>query len=95
ELSGDLFVCEDNGAPDAFDICLITPGGRNGRGRRTVARFAKVTGPQHGDPNTEASSELAGVCFDPRGQRMYFSSQRAYGPGVVYEVTGPFRRRRR
>jgi uncharacterized protein len=95
EPSGDLFVCEDNGAPDAFDVCLITPGGRNGRGRRTVARFAKVTGPQHGDPDTEASSELAGVCFDPRGERMYFSSQRAYGPGVVYEVTGPFRRRRR
>ena len=26
--SGDLFVCEDNGAPDAYDIALVTPGGR-------------------------------------------------------------------
>ena len=44
---------------------------------RTVARFAKVTGPQHGEPGTEAASEVTGVCFDPRGERMYFASQRA------------------
>lgn len=41
-------------------------------------------------------SEIAGPCFSPDGQRLYFSSQR--GPagrdrlplGVTYEVTGPF-----
>jgi uncharacterized protein len=91
--SGDLFVCEDNGAPDAYDIALITPGGQ--RRPRTVARFAKLSGPPHGDPESEIGSEVAGVCFDPRGERMYFASQRAYGPGAVYEVSGPFRRRRR
>ncbi len=37
-----------------------------------------------------AQSEITGVCFDPSGQRMYFSSQRA-GPGALYEVSGPFR----
>jgi secreted PhoX family phosphatase len=86
--SRDLYVCEDNGAPDAFDLAIITPP-RNGQ--RSVARFLKATGPQHGDPNSELSSELAGVAFNPRGDRMYFASQRAYGVGVVYEVTGPFR----
>lgn len=46
-----------------------------------------------------AGSEVCGVCFDPSGTRMYFTSQRAYppfpgapgGPGVVLEVSGPFR----
>lgn len=41
-------------------------------------------------------SEIAGPCFSPDGQRLYFSSQR--GPvgsaglplGITYEVTGPF-----
>jgi uncharacterized protein len=85
--SGDLFVCEDDGGSDPFDIAIITPD-------RKVARFLKVTGPQHGIGGTEASSELAGVIFNPSGTRMYFSSQRAFFTGVVYEVTGPFRLRR-
>jgi uncharacterized protein len=83
-LSGDLFVCEDDGGDDPFDIALITPD-------REVSRFLKATGPQHGFGGTEASSELAGVVFDPSGSRMYFASQRAFFTGVVYEVTGPFR----
>ena len=97
--SGDLYVCEDNGAPDAFDIALITPQPRRRRGRRRrrprAARFMKMTGIQHGDPDTELTSEVAGVCFNPRGDRMYFASQRAFAVGVIYEVRGPFRRRRR
>ena len=56
-----------------------------------VARFMKMTGPQHGDPSSEAVSEVAGVCFNPREDRLYFSSQRAYAVGVTYEVTGLFR----
>ena len=41
-------------------------------------------------------SELTGVTFDPSGSRLYFSSQRAHGlAGEVYEVSGPFRGRRR
>lgn len=88
--SGDLFVCEDDGGDDPFDIAIITP-----KPNRRVARFLKVTGPQHGDPGTEASSELAGVVFNPAGTRMYFASQRAFVTGVIYEVRGPFRRDRR
>ena len=84
--SGDLFVCEDNGGDDPFDICIITR-----KPNRRVARFLKLTGPQHGDPDTEAVSEVTGVCFNPAGNRMYFSSQRAFGTGVTYEVAGPFR----
>ncbi|HEX8054891.1 MAG TPA: alkaline phosphatase PhoX, partial [Thermoleophilaceae bacterium] len=82
ELSRDLFVCEDAGD---LDICLITPDGE-------VSRFVHLDGVQHGDPNTDASSETTGPSFDPSGTRLYFSSQRAFGFGVIYEVTGPFRR---
>ena len=37
-------------------------------------------------------SELTGPAFDPSGRRLYFSSQRADGVGITYEVSGPFRR---
>jgi uncharacterized protein len=74
--SGDVYVCEDGGD---MDICIITP-------KREVARFLKLTGADHD------GSELAGVIFDPAGERMYFSSQRGFGLGVVYEVNGPFRK---
>lgn len=87
--SGDLYVCEDNGGDDPFDIAIITP-----RPNRRVARFLKLTGPQHGDPDSEASSEVTGVVFNPEGTRLYFASQRAFGSGALYEVRGPFRRRR-
>jgi hypothetical protein len=72
---GDLYVCEDG---DDMDICLITPD-------RVVARFLKLTGEAHD------GSEMAGVIFDPSGTRMYFSSQRGFQLGLVYEVSGPFR----
>ena len=77
--SGDLYVCEDNGAGEP-DIVLITPG-------RRIARFLTATGPHH------AGSELTGAVFDPRGRRLYFSSQRFDGLGAVFEVSGPFRTR--
>jgi secreted PhoX family phosphatase len=88
--AGDLYACEDNGGEDPFDIAIITRGPN-----RRVARFLKLTGPEHGNADTELSSEVAGVCFDPSGRRMYFASQRALGVGKVYEVKGPFRRKRR
>jgi hypothetical protein len=83
--SGDVLVCEDAGT---LDMCLITPEG-------TVSRFIHLAGKQHGEPTTDASSEVTGPCFDPSGTRLYFSSQRAYFTGVIYEVTGPWRRRAR
>jgi uncharacterized protein len=81
--NGDLLVCEDAGT---LDICLISTEG-------TVSRFVHLDGKQHGDPTTDASSETTGPCFDPSGTRLYFSSQRAYVTGVIYEVTGPWRKR--
>ena len=75
--SGDLFGCEDNG-DEEFSVGVITR-------EREAARFLTVSGPNH------EGSELAGVIFDPSGTRMYFSSQRGFGLGVTYEVTGPFR----
>ena len=74
---------------DPFDIAIITA-----RPRRRVARFLKLTGPQHGDADSELSSEIAGVVFDPSWRRLYLASQRAFGTGVIYEVRGPFRRHR-
>jgi len=43
-----------------------------------------------GQPN----SELAGPAFDPKGKRLYVSSQRGgpIGAGLTYEITGPFRK---
>jgi len=76
--SGDLFVCED---ADDLNVCIISP-------EREVAEFLQVTGPEHSE------GELCGAIFDPSGTRFYFSSQRAFGPGVIYEVTGPFRQER-
>jgi secreted PhoX family phosphatase len=81
ERSRDLFVCEDTGD---LDISIITPDGE-------VAKFAHLDGAMHGDPSTEASSEMTGPSFDPSGTRLYFASQRAFVTGAVYEITGPFR----
>ncbi len=85
--AGEVFVCEDI-STEEIDIGVID------RSRR-VSRFLSATGPLH------ENSELTGVTFDPRGSRMYFSSQRAggsdglAGPGSIYEISGPFHGRRR
>jgi secreted PhoX family phosphatase len=85
--AGEVFVCEDLNANE-IDIGLID------RDRR-ASRFLSITGKEH------LGSELTGVTFDPSGGRMYFSSQRAGGsggqpgPGAIYEISGPFRGRRR
>jgi uncharacterized protein len=76
--SGDLFVCED---ADDLNIGIISP-------EREVAPFLQLTGTQHSE------SELCGAVFDPSGTRFYFASQRAFGAGAIYEVTGPFRQDR-
>jgi secreted PhoX family phosphatase len=82
--SGDLFVCEDNGD---LSMGVITP-------ERQVANFLQLVGSQHSGAGGDLSSELAGVVFDPSGTRMYFASQRAFGSGAIYEITGPFRQSR-
>jgi hypothetical protein len=79
--AGEIFVCEDGGN---MEICLIEPGG-------AVAPFLRLTG-EAAEGLPERGNEMAGVVFDPSGERLYFAAQRAYGFGVVYEVTGPFRR---
>jgi hypothetical protein len=96
--SGDLFVCEDNGAEgDTLDVGLLTPD-------LTVSRFASAVGPEHVfaaslDP-IPGSSELTGPIFNPDGTRFYVCSQRARrlgaGPpvGAIYEISGPFRTQR-
>jgi secreted PhoX family phosphatase len=86
-ISGDLFVAEDGGN---LELCVLTA--PDHWRRREVAPFLRVVGP--------AESELAGPAFNPAGDRLYFSSQRGtlgnlLGPGITFEVTGPFRTRRR
>jgi uncharacterized protein len=76
----EIFVCEDGGD---MEICVIEPGG-------TVAPFLRLVG-EAAEGLPERGNELAGVVFDPSGDRLYFAAQRAYGFGAVYEVTGPFR----
>jgi hypothetical protein len=78
--AGEVFVCEDGGN---MEICVIESGG-------SVAPFLRLVG-EAAEGLPERGNELAGVVFDPSGERLYFAAQRAYGFGVVYEVSGPFR----
>jgi hypothetical protein len=78
--AGEVFVCEDGGD---MEICVIEPGG-------AVAPFLRLVG-EAAEGLPDRGNELAGVVFDPSGDRLYFAAQRAYGFGAVYEVTGPFR----
>jgi hypothetical protein len=77
--AGELYVCEDGGN---MEICVITPAG-------VVAPFLQLTGPA-ATGLAGRGNELAGVAFNPAGDRMYFSAQRAFDFGVTYEVRGPF-----
>jgi secreted PhoX family phosphatase len=83
-LSRDVFVAEDSGN---LELCVMTGPWDD----LAVTPFARVAGP--------AESEIAGPAFSPSGDRLYFSSQRgtlgnAFGAGITFEVTGPFRARR-
>ena len=60
-----------------MELVMLTPGG-------VAAPLVRVL--------DQEGSELTGPAFDPSGRRLYFSSQRADGVGITYEVTGPFRR---
>jgi uncharacterized protein len=87
----DLYVAEDGGN---LEICVITPD-------LAVAPVVRMTGPQHGSENATpipTISEVTGLALSPGGNRLYFNSQRGQGtlpvgpgPGITYEVTGPFR----
>ena len=62
---------------DDLQVCLITPD-------EVVSPFLQLVG--------HDSSELTGVAFNPRGDRLYFSSQRGTdGKGVTFEIHGAFR----
>ena len=74
--AGEVFIAEDNGEAELALGVLDPPD--------TVTRFLTISGPEHKE------SEITGVAFDPSGKRLYFSSQRAFGHGAIYEVTGPF-----
>jgi hypothetical protein len=89
----DLYVAEDGGN---LEVCVITP-------ELGVFPVVRMTGPQHGfDSGTPVPllSEVTGLAFSPDGNRLYFNSERGNGlvpapvgpgPGILYEVTGPFR----
>lgn len=87
----DLYVAEDGGN---LEVCIITPD-------LTVAPVVRMTGPQHGIDNgtpIPTISEVTGLAFSPDGNRLYFNSERGNGivpvgpgPGILYEVTGPWR----
>jgi secreted PhoX family phosphatase len=61
-----------------MQLCLLRPGA-------FVAPFLELEG--------HDGSEITGPAFNPRGDRLYFSSQRGpngNGLGVTFEVSGPF-----
>ncbi|HEX9711888.1 MAG TPA: alkaline phosphatase PhoX [Actinomycetota bacterium] len=80
----EIFVCEDHSSAPHEIVLLAT----DAEGVTTVAPFLELV--------NHPGSELTGACFNPTGDRMYFSSQRGdlnlppLGLGVTYEVTGPF-----
>jgi secreted PhoX family phosphatase len=83
--SGDIYVAEDGGN---LEIVVLTP-------EREVAPVVRVTNQNSGSIE-QGGTELTGPAFSPDGSRLYFSSQRATtggapGPGITYEVRGPFR----
>jgi secreted PhoX family phosphatase len=51
-------------------------------GTGNAAPLLQVTG--------QSSTEITGPAFNPAGDRLYFSSQRARTNGITYEVRGPF-----
>ncbi len=87
----DLYVAEDGGN---LEVCVITPD-------LVVAPVVRLTGSQHGfenDTPIPTMSEVTGLAFSPDGNRLYLNSQRGQGthplgpgPGILYEITGPFR----
>jgi hypothetical protein len=89
----DLFVAED---AMNLEVCTITPDG-------VVAAVVQMTGGQHGvdlGGPLPLLTEVTGLALSPDGNRLYFNSQRGMGiaglpigpgPGILYEVTGPFR----
>jgi secreted PhoX family phosphatase len=91
--SGDLLVAEDGGN---MEVVIITPAGE-------AAPLLRMTGIQHGTdgvlpdgqpdmgPFPHIASEVSGLALTPDGTRLYVNSQRGYGIGITYEVTGPFR----
>ena len=82
--AGEIFVCEDEGE---LRISVLSADGR------IVAPFLQLDGPEH-TSSPEFGNETTGIVFDPSGTRMYFSAQRSYAWGAIYEITGPFRRDR-
>jgi hypothetical protein len=87
----DLYVAEDGGN---LEVCTITP-------ELHISAVVRLTGPQHGaDSGTPlpTMSEITGLAFSPDGNRLYLNSQRGNGllpvgpgPGILYEIMGPFR----
>ena len=77
--SGDLFVAEDGGN---LEVVMISR-------ERIVTPLLRLVG--------HDASEITGPAFSPDGNRLYFSSQRGTdgSNGITFEVSGPFRTRRR
>jgi secreted PhoX family phosphatase len=86
--AGDLYVAEDGGN---MEINIITADRvRNPDG---TERIDRIVAPVVRYPDNDRS-EITGPVFDPSGTRLYFSSQRGpapAGPGITFEVRGPFR----
>ena len=78
-VTGDGDVFVCEDQPENQQVVLITR-------RGTVLPVVELVG--------QSGSEIAGVAFNPRGDRMYISSQRgtdrAPGLGITYEIRGPW-----
>lgn len=75
--TGDIYVAEDGGN---MELCVLR---EFSNGDLAIEACLQIVG--------QDSSEITGPAFSPDGQRLYVSSQRGVdGPGMTYEITGPF-----
>lgn len=89
---GQLGGVDNIAATRAGDLLVAEDGGNMELVMLTLEGLALPLLRVEGQP----TSEITGPAFDPRGQRLYFSSQRGSdGRGITYEVRGPFRSMRR
>lgn len=85
--TGNLVVAEDGGNLEAVMIR---------RSDFAVFPILQMTGAQHNEIAANIpvplplASEVTGLAFNPAGDRLYFNSQRGFGLGITYEVTGPW-----
>ena len=82
---GGIAICEDGGGQPQRLQGLTA----DGRLFPFAANRIRLNGEKNGYRGDFTAKELAGVCFSPDGQWLFFNVQT---PGVTFAITGPWER---